>query len=466
MIRKWMTILLTLLLAVMLPVCAMAQPMQHTLTIEPGDMIAAEPAIADLFKVLALTVTPGERSGALTLTLGDTDIATVALGADASALYAYSNELLGDTVISANWDDVFEFIKGLISMEMVDENGDGPGVDVILEQVDQYKAQLMLMLENGLQVDTGVVSGEEAMAQASEMFGEYPEMLAWVEGIYEDLTPENGEFTAENRDTADQKYSLTLTNEDFLALMDTDFVQSTIENQILSQDGTIDGDTLKQMANEAVAEAKAAFESTSITVATEVYTLDEGNTTVGIDMNMDIVSPEDAEEQVKMILNYGRHTTEAGVAHKGQLWMGPNDEEAIEMKLDSLCGADGVCKGLIGLLADGEEVVVQFGSEEKADSVTECFASVHLRSEATTILEPSASNRPLITFKVVSSPAKTDATAKIDAADYAATTDIMKMTSEEMEAFVNSVSTNAMQVLFTAMSKLPTSTLELFMGEM
>ena len=42
----------------------------------------------------------------------------------------------------------------------------------------------------------------------------------------------------------------------------------------------------------------------------------------------------------------------------------------------------------------------------------------------------------------------------------------MKMTSEEMEAFVNSVSTNAMQVLFTAMSKLPTSTLELFMGEM
>ena len=467
MIRKWMTILLALLLAVMLPVCAMAETLQHTLTIVPGDMLASEPAIADLLDVLSIIVTPGEKSGALTLTLGDKDIATVAVGADPSALYMYSNEFLGETVISANWDQVFELIKLMIQAEMIDENGGGPGVDSIMAQIDQYKAQLMLMLENGVQVNTGVtLSKEEAMAQMNEMLGDYPEMIAWTEGIYDEMAAQDGEFTAENRDTADQKYSLTLDNADFLALMDTDYVYRTISDQIVAQDASIDGDSLVAMTDQAIAEARAAFEQMTITVTTDVYTLDEGKTLVGFDMNMDFVSQEDQEDQVKMIMNYDRHTTEAGVSHKGDVWMGPNDEEAIEMKLDALCGADGVCKGIVGLLADGEEVVVQFGSEEKAENVTERFASLYLRSEASAILEPAASSRPLITFNVVSSPAQNAAVEKIDTVDYAATSDIMQMNSEEMEAFMTDISGRAMQVLFTAMSALPTSTLSMFMGEM
>ena len=54
MIRKWMTTLLALLLAVMLPVCAMADK-QHTLTIIPGDDLRSIQEVAELSDVLSLS---------------------------------------------------------------------------------------------------------------------------------------------------------------------------------------------------------------------------------------------------------------------------------------------------------------------------------------------------------------------------------------------------------------------------
>ena len=58
MIRKRLTVLHSLLLAMALPLAALADT-QHTLTIIPGDDMAAIPAVADLFDVLSL----GERAG-------------------------------------------------------------------------------------------------------------------------------------------------------------------------------------------------------------------------------------------------------------------------------------------------------------------------------------------------------------------------------------------------------------------
>jgi len=48
MIRKWMTTLLAMLLAMMLPLCALADT-QHTLTILPGDALATEQAAGAVY---------------------------------------------------------------------------------------------------------------------------------------------------------------------------------------------------------------------------------------------------------------------------------------------------------------------------------------------------------------------------------------------------------------------------------
>lgn len=465
MIRKWTMILLSLMLAMMIPLTAFAQR-EHALTIELGDMLAGEPAIDELLDVLVLKGTRGEKSAAFTVELDGTDVATLGLGVNAAGLYAYSSELLGDDVVCITWDDAFEFIKDLVATEMIDENGAGPGVNAIMEQIDEYKAQFLLALESGVQMNTGVVPKEEAMAQISETMGDYPEMIAWIEGVYDEMAAQNGEFTAEGRDAADQKYSLTIDNADFLALMKTDYVYSTIENQILSQDGTLDGDTLKQMTDQAIAEACASFEEMDVVVKTDVYTLDEGKTLVGIDMVQTFTVEAETDVQAQMALNYGRHTTEAGVSHKADFAMSEAGENFVEMKLDALNGANGVNKGIFGVLADGEEVVVQFGSELKADGSKERFASLYLRSGAAAILEPAASDRPIITFNVSSTDAKSEIVSMLDKASLETSLNIMRMTSEEMEAFVTDVSSRAMQTLFTAMGKLPASTLSLLMEDM
>ena len=465
MIRKWTMTLLSLLLALMLPFAAFAQT-QHALTVELGDMLATEPVVNDLLDVLTIKVTPGEKSGALTLTLDDTDIVTLGAGLDVSGLYVYSGEVLGEDVLCVNWDDAFTFLKGMIAAEMAAEETAGLGE--MLEMLDQFKAQFLLALENGVQVNTNVtMSKEEAMAQVSAMLGDdYPEMMAWIGSVYEKLTVQDGQFTAENRDAADQKYTLSLTNDDFLALMQTDYSRATLEKQILAQDATLEGDALKQMTEEQLKEVCAAFEVMDIVVVNDVYTLDEGKTVVGMALNMDMVSKEEAADAVKMTVDYNRCTTEAGISYKANMLMDAAGEKMAEMKLDSLCGADGTCKGIAGMLVDGEEIVLQFGSEKQADHTAERFASLYLRSDATAILEPGAADRPIITFHVNSSDVDCAAVTKLDAASLENSVDVMKMTSEEMEALVTDVSSRGMQVMFTAMSKLPTSVLNLIMGEM
>ena len=49
MIRKWMTMLLSLVLALSVCMSALAD-MQHTLSVEPGEMLASEEVIADLLE--------------------------------------------------------------------------------------------------------------------------------------------------------------------------------------------------------------------------------------------------------------------------------------------------------------------------------------------------------------------------------------------------------------------------------
>ena len=59
-----------------------------------------------------------------------------------------------------------------------------------------------------------------------------------------------------------------------------------------------------------------------------------------------------------------------------------------------------------------------------------------------------------------------EALAKLENADSNNSVNVMKLSAEEMEALGAEISGRAMQALYTALGKLPTSTLNLFMGEM
>ena len=464
MIRKWMTALLSLLLALMLPLCAMAG-VQHTLTIIPGDELASEPAAADLLDVLSLTVTPGQKSGALTLSLDGTEIATVAIGADATGLYAHSN-LLSDDVLYVTWDDAFALLKDMLRTELIDESVNNAGIESMLSQVDDAKEQLVAALGSGVAVNSGMKTQEEIIAEAEAMFKDDPEMVAYITDVYEKMTVEDGAFTAENRDAADQKYSLTMTEQDVLRVLDTKYMYQAIWNTIEQGDPDLGGDNLAEMTEAQLAEMRELMENSDMDLKMDVYTLDAGETLVGMEMDMTMtVKEENDSETAKMLLTYNRLTDEQGVNHLADMDLLVDDEKAMQLLFDFTRGNNAVSEGRLAFLVDGEEMTIAYRAENTMPDVREREAALYLRSEAASIIPPAASSRPLITFKVVSSPADPDVLSKIENADASSSVNVLKLSDEEMQALVGDVTSRAMQAVYMALAKLPTSVLNLLMGE-
>ena len=114
--RKWMALLLSLLLVMMLPLSALADR-QHTLTVVPGELIGSQQAVVDLLNVLDLRLTEGDRSGALTIMLNDQDIATLGLTVDTTGLYVSSN-IIGADVLYVTWEDGFAFLTDQVMIRL------------------------------------------------------------------------------------------------------------------------------------------------------------------------------------------------------------------------------------------------------------------------------------------------------------------------------------------------------------
>ena len=464
MIRKSMTALLSLLLALMLPLCAFAGA-QHTLTIIPGDDLASEPAVADLLKVLAITVTPGEKSGALTLSLDGMDVATVAIGADVTGLYAHSN-LLSDDVLYITWDDAFALVKNAMQSAMMNEYVDMAGIDAVLSQVDEAQEQLISVLSGDLAISAGVTTQEEALAQTAVLFPDDPEMADYIKEVYAKMTVEEGIFTAENRDAADQKYTLVMTEEDFLTVIDSHYMRQQLVDMLRMSNPDLTGDEMAEQVEEQLKEMREVFENTDMSMTTEVFTLDEGKTIVGMTIDMTMtVTEEETAETAKMLMAYNRLTDEAGEHYNADMKMNVDGADAMEAIFDFTRGVDAVSEGMLAFLVDGEEMTIAYRGENTQPDVREREAALYLRSNATSIIEPAVSDRPLITFRVITSPADPQVLGKIENADGANSVNVMKLSDEELQTLFGEMSSRSMQAMYMALAKLPTSVLNLVMGQ-
>lgn len=465
MIRKWTMVLLSLLVALVLPLNALAGA-QHTLTIIPGDELKAEPAIADLLDVLSITVTPGEKSGALTLSLDDMDVGTIAVGADSTALYVYS-QLIADEVLYVTWDDAFALIKNAIEVSMAAESADQAQITAALEQIDLAREKLVAALGGGLVVNSSAITQEDAIAQAEAMFKDDPQMLAYIRGIFEKQVIEDGVFADEARDTADQKYTLALTAQDIAPIFDTVYMQQMIREVLAQENPYLSAAELDAKVKEQLEELRQAFENSDMEMSTVAYTLDGGNTLVGMEMAMSMTDAEgEWTETVVMNINYDRLTDEEGVNHNADLRMMIDDEEALQMLFDFHRGVDEVSEGMLAFLVEGEELLVKYHAENPETDVREREAALYLRSDAAAIIEPAASARPLIAFRVVSRPAPASVLETIEQADTSNSVNVMKLSEEEMQTLISSCTSRLMQTGFSAMGKLPTSTLNMVLSMM
>lgn len=461
MIRKWLTVLLSLLLAMALPLAALADT-QHTLTIIPGDDMAAIPAVTDLFDVLSLTVTPGEKAGALTLTVADTDIATIAMSADTTGLYVQS-ALLSDDVLYVTWDDAFAFLTQVMiaGMEAEGEKVDAATREALETGMEQYKTALLSSLGSAeATASFSPTTREEAMEMVSKMFKDDPKMMEYVEGIYDKMVVEDGSFTDDERDPADQKYSITLNKEDLLKVCDSNYMRDLMTSTISSTDSSLSEAEVAKKVDDALAEVRKMYSEGEFQMDMTMYTADAGETLIGMEMGMNMkISDGDDTVAMTMNLNYDRLTSEAGVSHKGDMSMVVDDDDAVQLLLDLNKGRDGITTGLAGMMVDDEALTVTLNAKPIGNDGRERTAALYLREDATAIIAPAASERPVITFKVTSGPANGDKLSAIEKATPDTSVNVMKLSAEEMQTLVTDISGRCMQALYTAMGNLPASVL-------
>ena len=337
MTRKLITTLLCLVLAMALPLAALADT-RHTLTIIPGDDLSAVPAIADLCDALSLTLTKGEKSGGLTLSVGGEDIATVALGADSTGLYAQST-LLGDDVYYVNWDDGFAYVSDLV-MEIAEANGmetDEGMAATLKNMLELYKTKIVETLGAAGYAGSSTVTGtldsamndREALKELiQESFPDDPDMVAVYERLFDNMTLEEGEFTDPERDPATRHMSMVLTSEDMADMCDTQYMRGVMEMTLKSQNPELGEEELSAAVDEAIEQARSVYEESDLQLVMNIYTSDEDTKLVGMDMGMEMTIPADEGTETKAALNfnYDRLTGNNGVDHRADMSMIADDE--------------------------------------------------------------------------------------------------------------------------------------------
>lgn len=459
--RKWMTLVLAVVLAVLLPLQALAG-MQYTLTIVPGEELAAEPLVSDVCEVAALKLTTGEKSGALTLMLKGKDMATVAVGADRDGLYVNSN-LIGAKVLFVSWEEgiafVSDFLKSTLeSQGMLDEQT----AEMMDTAMNELKASIQLAWEDGAQLEA-TVKPEEAIALLEEAYADDPGMVAYLKNILEKLQEEEGAFTAETHDAATCRQTLQLTTEDILLVFETNYMRSMLEQSMQAQDPELTGEKLTAAVDAAIEEAREIFKSSDVDMVMTVYSANEHQDVVGVEMEMDISVTEGGEtETVLMTMQYDRLTTAEGVGHKALLEAKYQDTSLMEMSLDLNFAENGEDKGMFALLAEGGQLSVVYNAADKTDA-REHSVALYFRDGAASIVEPAASERPLITFYVAEKEADPAVLADIDSATSETAVNILGLSNAGMMELMNEIQNQVQQVMINLFSNLPSSVLQMFM---
>lgn len=492
--RKLISMLLCLVMALTLPLGALAAT-EYSISIVPGDELSAMEGIKDLLDSLTLRFTGEELSGAMTLALGDTDALNIALRGTGDGVYVQS-ELLGEKPLYFSKEDITSALNNLAQGQEMDAESTAA--------MQQYINVIFTVLggEALPEASTPATTDMEADAeQMAEIFKDDPAMLDFVTGVMAKATITDGEYTSEAHDAADQMMTLTITSEDLLKLADS---KQVTESMVTS--AAQSGET---MTTEEAAEAyRQMMKDMDIQIPMTIYTADKGETLIAMEMPMTfkgtatttgIVNGEEVTEtedvDAAMDMTYNRLTADAVEGHYFQMSISNKDTVIMEgngsisvtggssyaisgiMYADddgtmtqimavegALTTGEEASSGWLGMLAGTTQITYTYEGSKTATG-REKSLDVYMRGDAAAVVAPAAADRPMFTLKVVVDENASDAVlADVNAATVDGSTRLLTMTSEELEAAMQSISTSAMQAAFSIISLLPASTIQMFMA--
>ena len=485
--NKLLAVLLALLLCALLPLGALAAT-EYSFQLIPGDDMASVDAVKDLFDALTVRFLKGETSGMLTLSLSGEDVFSAAARMTGDGLYLDS-AILGDKPVYASAEDIGQVLTQLAS---ADETMDAETVSQIKPMIAQLFSQAGMMselkgtalAEPSVTLPTEIVSNEELRAQLQKAFADDEVMADYVLGILDRAEITEGSFTSDAHDPATQSMKITLNKDDVAKLQSSSTVQKMLTNS---------GSMTEE---EAAAELKKAMDNMEkMDVVMTLYADDSH--LVALEMTMDSamnVTDDDGEtekESVQMNAAYNRLTKDGVVNHSATMMLGEDGETEADLAFVltakdgsyTLDGAmnevddgkeepmltvkgvfssvDGKSDGWLAMLADETQLTVTCSGSAEGDQ-TERLISAYVRENAVAITELAASERPLFSLRMLTAENADDSALKtVESATAESALQPLQMSDEECTDYITSISTNATQVLYTVLSKLPSSVIEL-----
>ena len=483
---KLLAVLLALLLCAMLPLSALAAT-EYSVQLIPGDDMASVPAVKDLCDALTLRLLQGENSGMLTLNLSGEDVFSAAARMTGDGLYLDS-ALLGDKPVYASAEDIGQVLTQLASAEegMTQEtlNQIKPMIAHLFSQAGMMSELKGMALADPSVPPPAELKSDELREQLQKLYGDDPAMLDYVLGILDRAEITEGSFTSDAHDPATQSIKITLTKDDVAKLQSS----STVQKILTNSDSTT--------GEEAAAELKKAMDNMEkMDVVMTLYADDSH--LVALEMTMDsamTVTDDDGEterESVQMTAAYNRLTKDGVMNHRATMMLGEDGETEADLAfvlteedgsytLDGamnevddgkekpiltvkgvLTVADGKADGWLALLADETQITFTYAASVEGDS-TDRVMALYVRENAVALTELAASERPLFSLRLKTTENADDSALKaIEAATAETALQPLQMSDEDCTAYITSISTNATQVLYAVLSKLPSSVIEL-----
>lgn len=282
--RKGLVSFLSLLVALLLPLSAMAQSaaldllsqaktdgkeIVTTLTFEPGTTLAADQAVADMSAATAIRLMKLSGGyGGFALSLQGEDVLTAIGKLDPTGLYV-QNSVLGDKPVYFSWQDLSATISDAMRQNGTDEAS--------IQQFTQGFEQGIAAVAAGgmpMQSDTAMTEAEIKQKIIASMGGD-ESFVNWINGIEAKKVTSQGEFTLGESDTADTKTEYLITKDDLTAMMDLPYIQQQMAKQIKQKDASLTDEQVTAQVADAVEQSKAKIAESNVQIPITVYTKGE-----------------------------------------------------------------------------------------------------------------------------------------------------------------------------------------------
>ena len=322
-------------------------------------------------------------------------------------------------------------------------------------------------------------------------------LMKWAEELESKVVVTDGDFTDPSHDPATQKSEFLMTETDVATMIELPFFRNMIMQQLTSS-APAGTDVSDEQVDALIAEAKAALEGAKLDYPIVILSNGDDLVSLTADMNFTITEPADAVAEgtepatvhLIMAVRYNRLTTDGIAAHTFHMSAvdGNTDMFSVDGVLNANEDGNWALNGNL-VIPDENTAVFVNSSYEKADNASTfmfCFgpdaadgskgqAMLHLlsvegentmdRTLGLYFNESSAiavDAMPLISLQLSSIAQNADTRFdSLNSATPADSTQLLAMTSEELDAFVQEIQMSALGALGNLLSMLPESVSQL-----